>query len=194
LPLQFEKYSAQKQIIDSANLVYSKKLKENSFLFNGEEYSVRCCLQVWTLRKKMEDIRIRNSPQIRHSDFEMWQYNNTRTAEKYFNKTIYDWDFAVPRQGYKDYTIKETDPKKMSRKTQWIFFKAKNKKILQNLMSLDFVKLSCKNTSVPGFGKADVIEAYNNEFYLVTPNFIQTFQLGDPKPSFADTFSLVDSL
>lgn len=70
-------------------------------------------------------------------------------------------DFAVPRQGYKDYTIRETDPANMSRHTQWIFFKAHSPKILNQLLKLDYETLSKKNISTPGFGKADVIEAYN---------------------------------
>ena len=164
LPLQFDKYSAQKQIDAFANLVLNEKLDENSFIFEGEEYGVRCCLQVWTKRKGLDDLRLRQPPIIKHWDFEMWQYNNTREAEKYFDKEKYAWDFAVPRQGYKDYTLKETDPKKMDRRTQWIFFKAKNQNILHNLMKLDFERLSRKNTSTPGFGKADVIQMYNELF------------------------------
>ena len=94
----------------------------------------------------------------------MWQYNNTREAEKFFDKDRYKWDFAVPRQGYKEYSIKETDPNNMDRRTQWIFFRASNNNILHNLMKLDFDKLSQKNTSTPGFGKADVVQAYEEMF------------------------------
>ena len=190
LPLQFEKYSAQKQINDLADLVYSEKLDENSFLFQGENYSVRCCLQIWTKRKGLTDIRLRQAPQIKHPDFEMWQYNNTRGAEKYFDKLQYGWDFAVPRQGYKDYTLKETDPDKMDRRTQWIFFKANSRSALDNLNLLDFSELSRKNTSTPGFGKADVVQAYIENFgnhSSITSIDTQTFQLGDPRPSLAGT-------
>lgn len=49
----------------------------------------------------------------------------------------------------------------MSRHTQWIFFKAHSPKILNQLLKLDYETLSKKNISTPGFGKADVIEAYN---------------------------------
>lgn len=195
LPLQFNKYSAQKQINPLANLVYNERLNEESFLFEGKKYSVRCCLQIWTTKKTLPDMRLRQPPQIQHRDFEMWQYNNTREAEKYFDKSKYHWDFAVPRQGYKDYTIKETDPKKMDKRTQWIFFRAKNANARRNLMRLDFEKLSHKNTSTPGFGKADVIEAYNemlNNYNLETSS-TQTFQLGEPNPSFAETLPLFAS-
>ncbi|NCU29435.1 hypothetical protein EOM60_02385 [Candidatus Saccharibacteria bacterium] len=72
LPLQFDKYSAQKQIDSLANLVYSQRLDDNSFVYEGKEYAVRCCLQVWTKRDNLPDKRLRQPPQINHQDFEMW--------------------------------------------------------------------------------------------------------------------------
>lgn len=163
LPKQFLKYSSQSRVHKDAKLIHSEVLDENIFIHEEKEYSVRCCFQIWVLNdNKHTDLRIRELPTTTHKDFEMWQYNNTETASKYFNKEIYKWDFAVPRQGYKDYTIKETNPDNMSRKTQWIFFKANNESVLQNLLNIDFVKLSKNNTSTPGFGKADVIAEYKN--------------------------------
>ncbi len=161
LPIQFLKYSAQKNINKNAKLIFSELLDPNSFRVNDKEYSVRCCFQIWTLNNDSNiNLRIINPPQINHPDFEMWQYNNTETASKYFNKELYQWDFAVPRQGYKDYTVKETNPDNMDRKTQWIFFKANNDIILERLKKIDFDKLSKNNTSTPGFGKADVVKEY----------------------------------
>lgn len=71
LPLQFNKYSAQKEINHSANLVFHKKLNEKSFIYLEKEYSVRCCLQVWTKKTNLQDLRIRKAPQIEHQDFKM---------------------------------------------------------------------------------------------------------------------------
>jgi predicted RNA methylase len=162
LPLQFMKYSAQSRIDRNARLIYSERLKENSFIFEGSEYSVRCCLQIWTLKEFNINLRIIQSPQTKHSDFQMWQYNNTRAAEKYFDKKIYKWDFAVPRQGYKNYNLRVTNESELDKRTQWIFFKANNSEVLDRLKKIDFTKLSKKNTSTPGFGKADVIVEYDN--------------------------------
>jgi len=163
LPLQFQKHSAQSMIFPHAKLVYDAKLDSNSFVFKNKDYSVRCCFQIWTTNStSLPDLRLRGRPITTHKDFDMYQYNNTTEAAKYFDKNTYQWDFAVPRQGFKDYTNKETDPDKMDRRTQWIFFKAKNKRILNRLLKIDFTKLSKKNTSIPGFGKADVIEEYTN--------------------------------
>ena len=164
LPLQFEKYSAQKNLNPNAKLIYDEKLPDESFVYQDKPYKVRCCLQIWTTLETDVDLRLRSSPITKHVDFDMWQYNNTREAEKYFDKNYYKWDFAVPRQGYKDYTIKETDPDKMDHRTQWIFFRAKTPEVRARLEQIDFVKLSKKNISIPGFGKADVIEEYNRLF------------------------------
>ena len=108
----------------------------------------------------MSDMRIRHSPQTKHPDFEMFQYNCTSEAAKFFDKSTYKWDFAVPRQGFKDYHAKETDSGKLDRRIQWIFFKAKNRTVLARLQKIDFEKLSQKNSTIPGFGKADVVAEY----------------------------------
>lgn len=168
LPLQFNKYSAQSQVYKDAKLIHSEILPADSFLNNGKSYSVRCCFQIWSCNTNFVDLRVREKPITKHPDFEMYQYNNTIEASKYFNKQVYKWDFAVPRQGYKDYSTKETNPDNMDRHTQWIFFKTSNEKILKRLQNMDFEKLSKKNTSTPGFGKADVIEEYNRLYDNVT--------------------------
>jgi len=181
LPLQFQKYSAQNKLIESARLVFDKTLTPESFVFNGKPYVVRCCFQVWTNRDFGTDIRLRNPPITKHQDFEMWQYNNTREAEKYFDKAKYQWDFAIPRQGYKDYSLRVTDPEMMDRHTQWIFFKAKNDEIKRRLLSIDYDKLSHKNISIPGFGKADVITEYEELFgeYTESKKIIETLSTGN---------------
>ena len=88
-------------------------------------------------------------------------------AEKYFD---YDWDFCVLRQGYGDFNEKFTkdDTVNLSRKKQWIFFKANSEDVLSNLSSMDFNKLSELNTSTKGFGKYDVIKQYKKDYEIGT--------------------------
>lgn len=158
LPLQFRKWSAQKQINVNARLIIDKDLDSESFEFNGKPYKVRCSFQVWsTEHPEKPDLRILLKPAISHPDFEMWQYNRTKAAEKFFD---YDWDFAVPRQGFYDYSIKVYNKEECDRKKQWIFFKAKTSTALEKLKALDFEALSKKNSGTPGFGKADVVQEY----------------------------------
>lgn len=171
LPIQFNKFSGHNQIVPQAKLVFSRPLPENGFVFNGKPYSVRSCFQVWTTREtQMPDLRIRHSPRTRHPDFEMYQYNCTEEAAKFFDKDAYPWDFAVPRQGFKDYGIRETDSSVLDRRVQWIFFKAKDEEVLSRLKKLDFGRLSQKNSTIPGFGKADVVEEYERLYPATETN------------------------
>lgn len=101
-----------------------------------------------------------HAPITAHRDFEMWQYNNTRQAEKYFDYEKYPWDFAVLRQGYGDYKTLKYPGDDFDKHKQWIFIHAHDENILNILKSIDYEKLSRHNTSVPGFGKADVINEY----------------------------------
>lgn len=157
VPNQFRKWSVQKQIKPTAKLVLDHDLREDAFLFNNKSYNVRCCFQIW---KNDSDFceRIKIEPDLRHFDFEMYQYNCTDQAKKFFD---YDWDFAVPRQGFLDYTIKVFSKNDLTEHQQWIFFKARNKTVLDRLLKLDFETLSKKNIGIPGFGKADVIAEYD---------------------------------
>ena len=160
VPLQFKKWSVHSKLNKEFKLIKEISLDKNSFIFNNKEYGVRCVFQIWTkLPLNYKNLRILTKPQITHIDFEIWQYNNTPGALKYFD---YGWDFAVVRQGYYDYTELITCKEKLNTKRQWIFFKAKNNTILQRLKHLDFTQLSKNNTTIPGFGKADVVKEYIN--------------------------------
>lgn len=164
VPLQFEKWSVQKNLNKDFKLIFSQVLEPNSFIFNGKDCHIRCCFQIWTRRPSKVDLRLKEAPPTTHKDFEMWQYNNTPEAKKYFNKQKYKWNFAVARQGFYDYGHYIMQEDELNPKVQYIFFKANNEQILQNLKSLDFGKLSHKNTTIPGFGKADVIAEYKRIF------------------------------
>lgn len=165
VPLQFDKYSVQKHLDSRFKLIHSEILIPNAFIYNGKSYQVRCCFQIWTtLETDNKNLRILKAPATTHPDFEMYQYNNTEEALKYFDKTIYKWDFAVYRQGFYDYTERITDPKELNKRIQYIFFKAKTPEVEKRLRALDFEKLSHKNTTTPGFGKADVVQYYKEVY------------------------------
>ena len=162
LPLQFRKWSVQSKILPGARLVVDTTLDEDSFEFLGKGYRLRCCFQIWTLDPRVSpgvDLRIASRPSTAHPDFLMYQYNRTPEALKFFDC---EWDFAVPRQGFQDYSTKKFKKEDCDRKQQWIFFKASTPAVLKKLLALDFVTLSKKNISTPGFGKGDVVDAYNS--------------------------------
>ena len=161
IPAQFRKWSVQSKISKGMKLVVDTILPEEAFIFMGKPYAVRCVFQIWTRRRSgFEDLRIKAAPPITHSDFEMYQYNNTPQALHVFDK---DWDFAVPRQGYHDYTRREVFSMDCEKTTQWILFKAEPA-TRKRLSAMDFDTLALGNTTVKGFGKADVIKAYNLQY------------------------------
>lgn len=161
VPVQFEKYGVQKQLDSRYKLIYSERLGKDSFLYNEKDCDIRCVFQVWTiLETQHQDLRIKEAPKTAHKDFEMFLYNNTPQALKFFDKKKYGWDFAVPRQGFYDYSLRITDPTDLQKKVQYMFFKAADPDVLQQLLDMDFSLLSQNNTTTPGFGKADVIAAY----------------------------------
>ena len=157
VPVQFRKWSVQSKVDKSLKLVSDTLLREDAFIHNGKPYSVRCCFQIWQRTNKDVDLRLISPPLIKHDDFEMYQYNATVTAEKALDK---EFDFAVYRQGYKDFTQKFYNKSDLDKKSQWILFKAKSKAALDILLSIDFDRLSKLNTSTYGFGKADVVHEY----------------------------------
>lgn len=184
LPVEFNKYSVQSKINSSAKLIYSLLLPPDSFTFGDSDKTVNCSFQIWTRKKTTcRNLRLATRPATEISDFEMYQYNCTPTAEKFFE---YEWDFAVRRQGYdsqefenKYYSYDELKLVENYLSKQWIFFKSNSEECLKNLLTLDFKKLSEKNTSsAKGFGKADVVEEYTSIFSKTRKKNIRKFMKG----------------
>ena len=157
VPVQFRKYSVQSKLNEEFRLIDDTLLNPASFENGNKTLSVRCCFQIWTKNKNYTNLRILKKPDISDDDFIMYLYNNTPKALKFFD---YDWDFAVPRQGYYDFSLRITKKEELNPKIQYMFFKGKTKEITERLMSLDYDKLSEKNTTIKGYGKADVVAEY----------------------------------
>ncbi len=163
LPNIFNRYSMHKKVNSNARLIYSKSLKENSFILNGREYDVKCVFQIWTtVITFAKDLRIKAPPQIRHNDFTTWIHNNTKNTLKYFDKEKYGWDIAVHRQGYYDYSKIITNPKELISNRQYFFIKYNNDEAIKIIKKIDFRKLSLTNTQVHGFSTSDFVKEYKN--------------------------------
>ena len=161
VPVQFEKFSVQRHLSSRFRLIHSERLDSNSFIHAGSEYSVRCVFQIWTTLDIGEDLRIREAPPTKHPDFELFIYNNSKYSLKYFDKKKYGWSFAVPRQGYYDYSERIVREEDLNPRIQYMFFKADSAAVLKRLDSIDYAGLSLGNTTVPGFGKADIVREYS---------------------------------
>ncbi len=161
VPVNFRKFIVHKQLNASMRFISKLPLPRDAFhLDTGKPYSVNTEFQIWTrLASTHHDMRQYKRLPIYHQDFQIWQYNNTRDALKVFQNAF---DFAVPCQGWQDYSRRETDEKRCERNKQWILVKAKNAIVLRRLMEIDYEHLAQEcATAVPGFRKGDLVKAYN---------------------------------
>ena len=165
LPVSFQKYGVQKELNKDFKLIKFEYLPEYSFLDREKDYDINCVFQIWVRNdyNNMKDLRIKKSPPISNEDFEIWQYNATPES---FNCVDKGWELAVYRQGYKDYNKKffQTDKQEiieeMKKNIQFFFIKPKTNKSRKIIYSMDFKNLAARNTSTPGFGKADFVSYY----------------------------------
>ena len=164
VPVNFRKFTTHKQLDPSMRFISKLPLPRDAFhLSTGKSYSVNTEFQIWTrLASPHPDMRQYKSLPIRHKDFQMWQYNNTPNALKVFENPF---DFAVPCQGWQDYSRRETDKKQCEKRKQWILLKAKNPTVLARLMEIDYEHLAQEcATAVPGFRKGDLVKAYTEKY------------------------------
>lgn len=164
VPLNFRKFSVHKNLDTSMRFISKILLPKNAFeLDNGKEFCVNTEFQIWTrITSSHQDMREYRSLPINHQDFQLWQYNNTEASLKVFDNPF---DFAVPCQGWQDYTRKETDKEQCERNKQWMLFKANNPLTLKRLMKIDFERLASEcATAVPGFRKADLVKEYSDKY------------------------------
>ena len=160
VPINFRKFTVHKHLDSSMRFISKLSLPRDAFhLETGKSYSVNTEFQIWTrLVSAHPDMRQYKPLPIRHPDFQIWQYNNTPDALKVFQNPF---DFAVPCQGWQDYSRRETDEKQCERHKQWILLKAKNPTVLARLTAINYERLAQEcATTVPGFRKADLVKAY----------------------------------
>ena len=75
-----------------------------------------------------------------------------------------DWDYAVVSQGFKGNfeVIPRERADELSPKRHYMLMKAKTPEAAERLQTLDYEELAGRSTTrVKGFGKADLVEAYN---------------------------------
>ena len=164
VPVNFRKFTVHKQLNLNMRFISRLPLPRDAFyLSTGKSYSVNTEFQIWTrLSSVHHDMRQYKSLPIRHQDFQIWQYNNTSDALKVFQNPF---DFAVPCQGWQDYSRRETDESRCERNKQWMLLKAKNSTVLARLMRIDYEALAAEcATAVPGFRKGDLVKVYTEHY------------------------------
>ena len=164
VPVNFRKFTTHKQLDPSMRFISKLPLPRDAFhLGTGKSYAVNTEFQIWTrLPTTHNDMRQYKPLPIQHKDFQIWQYNNTPDALKVFQNPF---DFAVPCQGWQDYSRRETDEKQCERNKQWILVKAKNPTVLARLTEINYEHLAQEcATAVPGFRKGDLVKAYTENY------------------------------
>ena len=164
VPINFRKFTVHKHLNSSMRFISKLPLPRDAFhLETGKSYSVNTEFQIWTrLVSVHPDMRQYKPLPIRHRDFQLWQYNNTPDALKVFQNPF---DFAVPCQGWQDYSRRETDEKQCERNKQWMLLKAQNPTVLAQLKEIDYERLAQEcATAIPGFRKADLVKAYTDHY------------------------------
>lgn len=155
-------WKVQFQLDKSFGLYYTDFLPKNSFLLDGEPYDVPCCMQIWSKVKpnKLTDIRIRERPPTKHSDFEMFLTCDNvpklpAVREQIKNQEY--WDFALKYWGnihiceYQDVSPETT--------THYLF-KANKTYVRSIFESIDWKKY-VSNMGAPNVGgKSLVVKAY----------------------------------
>lgn len=164
VPVNFRKFGTHKQLDASMRFISKLSLPRDAFyLDTGKSHSVNTEFQIWTrLVSTHPDMRQYKPLPIRHQDFQIWQYNNTPDALKVFQNPF---DFAVPCQGWQDYSRRETHEKRCERNKQWMLLKANDPNVLSRLMCIDYGYLAQEcATAVPGFRKGDLVKAYSDHY------------------------------
>ena len=159
VPMCFRKFAIQKKLPPDLRLVRQMRLRKTDFrLPDGSPYKINTEFQIWTRGEGGQDLR-RTAPEpIRHPHFVMHQYNNTKEALVVFEK---EFDFAVPCQGWQDYTRKETDPDACEKNKQWMLLRGLTRRYRRNLERIDYKRLAMRTpTMVPGFRKCDLVMEY----------------------------------
>ena len=162
LPMTFTRYETHRLLPADARLALSVPLPPDSFeLPNGEAYEARTVFQVWTTSAGEIDLRLRAPLPTKHPDFDMWQYNNTPEALRYFDEPF---EFAVPCQGWQDYSRRETNAERCEKSKQWMLLRPLTDWARSLLWRLDYHRLAHEaQTATPGFRKGTLVHAYEAE-------------------------------
>lgn len=143
LPRTFEKDSFKRKINSDFWLVHEEILKEDSFIFEGNTYSVPTVFQIW---KKQNNSRVLEKRVMKHEDFD------------FVSKE--DGDFSFQRVGAKaGLVLKDFSHKSPS---SHYFIKSNDKKndlfsIFEQISWEDIKKRTAGN---PSIGKSELIERY----------------------------------
>jgi predicted RNA methylase len=145
LPRTFKKDSVINRLDKNFHLIYEEIVPENSFIFNGNPYSVWCCAQVWV---KKDVVR----PKI--------QTFSIKDVSEWFTITEPDdADFSIQRVGGKAGTIRTEEFKSYSRQSHY-FFKQHDSRVLEIFKGIDFDEVRYNTAGNPSVSPSELVKLW----------------------------------
>lgn len=143
IPKTFQKNSTKNKLNLNFHLLYEEELPLNSFVFNGEPYSVPCCFQVW--EKKSSQRSVYNAPKT--SDFDFVDPQNA--------------DIAFQRVGVNAGKITMLPDCKSKNVNSHIFIKFNSNSAKEKFIKTNFDKYKLMTAGNPSISKGEILEIWS---------------------------------
>ena len=165
LPRTFRKNSIQNRLDLNFHLMDDILLPENSFIFNGEEYNVPSCFQIWSkLKTKREKVKL----PTKHQDFDIV-------------KTLNDTDFIIQRVGAGAGTVKIKDLSRWAKESHfYIKSNIDPTLLLDRFKSLPYDRVKYDTAGNPSVSASDIVLLYSEIVPLLKteqPQFTSLFTI-----------------
>ena len=145
VPNTFKKNSTKDKLNLDFHLHYEKVLPLESFIFDGEPYSVPCCFQVWVKKPQKREL----TPRYFTQDFDFVKADSA--------------DIAFQRVGAKAGKITTGDEAKKKSPSSHIFIRFNNEKVKSEFMVMDFDKYKYATAGNPSISKKEILEIWSRK-------------------------------
>lgn len=148
LPKTFRKPSIINRLDKSFHIIYDVDTPKNSFIFNGKEYDVPCCLQIWEKRSTdREPIKV-----FKFRDVSNW----------FAIVSPDDSDFSIQRVGQKAGKIRTHDYKHYSPLSHF-FIKAFDERVIGVFEKINFDLVKFNTAGNPSISPNELIQLWINK-------------------------------
>ena len=145
IPRTFRKASVMNRLNTRFHLVHDETVPDNSFIFDGVEYNVPCCAQIW-VRKDESRAKVKT-----YKVAELKAYFEPAKPE--------DSDFAIQRVGGAAGLIRDIDYKSYSTASHY-FFKAHDARVLPIFKKIDFTSVKFNTAGNPSVSPSELVELF----------------------------------
>lgn len=167
LPRTFEKASMQAKVAKTHHLVETHTLDPDSFSFDGANYSVPCCFQIWK-RMPLDNLRTVNRAVLKHCHFRFVE-NQGMTASDADAMGVH---FAFQRVGGKAGLASVEGLTKSWKSHYWIIADENHvdpEELMRRLNDIDWSEHKHRTAGNPSIGKGELILEYTNRHGSCVP-------------------------